>query len=227
MNIVLTGATGFAGAQVLRTLIADDTVSGVTCLVRRPPSIRADKVDVVVVNDFTAYDDALIARLAEHDACIWALGAKDSDVADPALYERITHTFTLALATRLASAGTAGPRRTTGPFTFCYLSGMGADQSEKARMPWQRLTRHLKGRTERDLLALGATRPDFDVRCFRPGGILPADTLPVVRLLLAPIAVKVDELATALSRVASRAATHTPPVIPNSQIRALSRRLSP
>lgn len=194
MNIVLTGATGFAGAEVLRRLIADDDVSGVTCLVRRPPTIRADK---------------------------------DSDVADPALYERITHTFTLALATRLASARAAGPRRTAGPFVFCYLSGMGADQSEKARLPWQRLTRHLKGRTERDLLALGATHPDFDVRCFRPGGILPADTLPVVRLLLAPIAVTVDRLATALSRVASRAVPHTPPVIPNSQIRALSRRLSP
>ncbi|HEY2206884.1 MAG TPA: hypothetical protein VGH99_20680 [Pseudonocardia sp.] len=146
---------------------------------------------------------------------MWTLGGKDSDIRDPARYERVTHTFTLALASRLAGA-------TPGPFTFCYLSGMGADQTESARLPWQRLTRHLKGRTEKDLLALAGGHPDFAVHCFRPSGILPREVNPAARLLLAPVAIRVDELAGALVGVAAGATPPAPAVIPRSRIRKLA-----
>ncbi|MET1071491.1 MAG: hypothetical protein ABWY11_02470, partial [Umezawaea sp.] len=73
-------------------------------------------------------------------------GFVGSEVRDRARYERITHDFTLALGTAMAATGR--------PFTFCYLSGAGADPEEDSKIPWERVTRHLKGRTEKDLRAL-------------------------------------------------------------------------
>ncbi len=218
MRIILTGATGFVGSQVLHQLIDDPVVTAITALVRRPLGITTAKLDVVHVDDFARYDDQLVARLSEHDACIWTLGGKDSDHADPALYERITHDFTMTLAAPVAA-------QVTRPFAFCYLSGMGASQSEDVRLPWERLTRQLKGRTEKDLLALAEEHRLFGVHCFRPGGILPRNTGGLTRRLTAPIAVQVDDLATALIAVATgrRGAGD---VVTNSDVKTIAR-LSP
>jgi uncharacterized protein YbjT (DUF2867 family) len=213
VEIILTGATGFVGGEVLAHLVADPAVTRVTALVRRPVATGSAKVESVVLDDFTAYPDDLLGRLAAHDGCIWTLGGKDSDVADPALYTRITHDFTLALATPLAERTTA--------FAFCYLSGAGADPTETARFPWQRTTRHIKGRTEKDLAALAAAHPGFTVHCFRPAGILPRTVNPALAAITAPISVRVDRLADALVAVATRRAD-APAVVPNATIKQLA-----
>jgi nucleoside-diphosphate-sugar epimerase len=216
MKIVLTGATGFVGSHALARLLDNETVTGVTALTRRPIESTHPKLRNVVLEDFTRYDVRLVEELAGHSGCIWTLGGKDSDLADPVVYQRVTHTFTLVFA-RLVAA------RAPAPFTFSYLSGMGADPSETARLPWQRLTRHLKGRTEKDLRQLAHDHPGFEVHCFRPGGILPSQTSPVLRALLSPIAVEVDQLVTALIRVAGHDAAPRPAVIHNAAIRRLAR----
>jgi hypothetical protein len=170
----------------------------------------------VLVDDFAHYDPAVLDGLATEDACIWTLGGKESDLRDPVAYERITHTFTLALARGLAE-------RITRTFTFCYLSGMGADPSESARLPWQRLTRHLKGRTEKDLRTLAGAHPGFRVYSFRPAGILPVTTGRPVRRLLAPVGVGVDVLAEALIDVATAKVTGVPDIVTHGAIRRLGR----
>lgn len=219
MKIILTGATGFVGSNALTHLVADPRVSKVTCLTRRPIGIDAPKVTTIMHEDFATYDPALLDRLADHDACIWALGGKASDLGTPDVFARITHTFTLALAEGVAA-------RARAPFTFCYLSGMGADPSETARFPWEKLTRHLKGRTEKDLAGLQSRYPQFCAHCFRPGGILPDDANPVLRFLLAPIVVGVGELSDAMIAGASHKALFRHwPVVSNRDIKRLARGL--
>jgi uncharacterized protein YbjT (DUF2867 family) len=189
VRVVLTGATGFVGGAVLARLLADERVDAVTAPVRRPVAVSSPQLTTVVHADFTAWSDTELDDLAAHDAVVWTIGATSADVPDPDALTALTHTTTLALARGLAARH---PR-----MVFVYLSGMGADPTESARLPWERRTRHLKGRTERDLQAL-----DLVVRCLRPGGVLPASTSPPVRRLLAPIALGVDELAAALVRCA-------------------------
>jgi nucleoside-diphosphate-sugar epimerase len=196
MKVILTGATGFVGSNVLTHLIADPRVSKITCLTRRPIATTAPKVTTILHEDFASYDDWLLGRLAEHDACIWALGGKASDLGKPDVFAKITYAFTLALANGIASR--EGKR-----FTFCYLSGMGADPSETAWFPWEKLTRHLKGRTEKDLGALQNRYREFCAHSFRPGGVLPDETVGILRLVLAPIAVSVGELSKAMIEAAA------------------------
>ena len=182
MRIILTGAPGFAGGATLTRLLDDGRVTAVTALSRRPLTVEHPKLTVEVQQDLGSWDAGLLAALAEHDACVWALGAKASDVADPHRYRRVTHDYTLALARGLAE-------HNQGHLRFCYLSGMGADPREDLRLPWERLTRTVKGRTEADLRALAARSRSVHVTCFRPGGILPATAAPLTRLLTRPIAV--------------------------------------
>ena len=209
-KIVLTGGTGFVGAQVLDQLLAHPEVETVTCLTRRPLSARSPKLETVIHADFTVYDEPLLARLADHEACIWALGGKMSDASSLAEYERTTHTTTVAFARALSTPASA--------FRFCYLSGMGVDPSESSKLRWERETRFLKGRTERDLSALGDAQPAFSPFFFRPGGILADRT--IVEWLLAPIVVRVETLARAMIRVALTGAAER--VIGNARIKALA-----
>jgi nucleoside-diphosphate-sugar epimerase len=210
VRIVLTGATGFVGGAVLARLLADDRVEEVTALTRRPLATASPRLTTVLHDDFTVWPDALLDDLAAHDAVIWTIGATHADVPDPDALTTLTHTTTLALARGLAARHR--------PLVFVYLSGMGADPTESARLPWERLTRHLKGRTERDLQALAGD--GFIVRCVRPGGVLPATTSRPVRSLLAPIALGVDRLAAALVRCALDPGD-APPTVSNATARRL------
>jgi hypothetical protein len=83
------------------------------------------------------------------------MGGKASDVGDE--LTRITHTSTLEFAEGMA----AYTQEHDHPFAFCYLSGMGADPTETAWLPWEKETRRLKGRTELDLQVLSAKYPGF------------------------------------------------------------------
>jgi len=219
MKIVLTGATGFVGSNILAHLLDDPRISGVTCISRRPIGISAPKITAILQKDFLSYDSALLNQLADHHACIWALGGKASALGSLEVFTRVTHGFTLALAKGVAV-------RAKQRFTFCYLSGMGADQTEAARLPWEKQTRHLKGRTEKDLHVLQERNASFCSHAFRPGCILPDDTNKLLRLALAPIAIEVGELAGAM--IAGAVDSHLFrqwPVISNRHIKCLARGL--
>ncbi len=221
MKIILTGATGFVGATTLDHLIADPRITAIICIARRPIAVRAGKMTTVLQEDFGAYDPALLDRLAQHDGCIWALGGKAGELGAPENYARITHGFPLALAAGIAA-------RKSGRFIFCYLSGMGADPTETARLPWEKLTRHLKGRTEKDLQALQSRHPGFCTHAFRPGGILPDDANRLLRLAVAPIAVSVGEVADAMIEGAlDERLFQQWPMIGNRDIKRLARRKRP
>jgi nucleoside-diphosphate-sugar epimerase len=214
MKVVLTGATGFVGGETLAQLLEHPAVERVTCIGRRAPSPPHPKIVALTHEDFAHFEAGVIDAVRDHAACIWALGAKASDIPDLALLERVTHDYTLAFARALVACP-------GGAFRFCYLSGMGADPSETSRLKWERPTRHLKGRTERHLQELAANATNLSVYCFRPGGILPRGASPLYRVL-APIVVGVDALARALVRTATGARPPTA-TLGNAQIKRWAR----
>jgi uncharacterized protein YbjT (DUF2867 family) len=76
---------------------------------------------------------------------------------DEKAYTRVTYDLTLAAAHALVAANRQ--------MTFCYVSGVGTDSSERGRTMWARV----KGKTENALLAL----PFKAAFMFRPGYIQP------------------------------------------------------
>jgi hypothetical protein len=190
MKVIVFGATGFVGSEVTTQLLAQPDVSEVVCVTRRPTGRKDGKLREVIHIDFLTYEPDLLAQLAGAAGCIWALGGKVSDLGEEG-FEQLTHAYPIAFA-REVSDGLAAP------FTFCYVSGAGADPSETARIPWERETRLYKGRTERDLAALAQSHPRLTVFSFRPGGILPRTASPLVRVLAGPISIPVVALAAAM-----------------------------
>lgn len=155
MNLLITGATGMVGAEVVRQAILDDDISRVTCLVRREGSLQHPKVKYIVHKDFLDYS-GLTDLLKEQDACIWALGVSQTQVGKEE-YHKITFDYTIAAAKAMLAAKPS--------IQFLFVSGEGSDTTEKSRT----LFAKVKGKTENELM-----RMDFQRLIIgRPGAIRP------------------------------------------------------
>jgi uncharacterized protein YbjT (DUF2867 family) len=155
IRIIVTGATGLAGSEVVRQAILDDGISGITALVRRPLAILHPKLDVVLHDNFRDYS-SLTAVFAGHDACIWCLGVSQTQVREDE-YIRITYEYVVTAAQAMLSANPG--------IALLYLSAAGADTQEKSRLLFARI----KGKAENNLKRLPFKR----LIIARPGGIIP------------------------------------------------------
>jgi uncharacterized protein YbjT (DUF2867 family) len=213
MKILLTGATGFAGGEVLRQALADPDITQVTVLTRRGVGFTHPRLREVVMRDFLDYAD-LDLDLAGYAACIWCLGTSQAGAATQA-YTRVTLDYPLAAARAMFAANSH--------LRFCFVSGRSADPTERRRSLFARI----KGRAERRLSELGG--PLF---VFRPGYIRPtarsgprkdlarflAPVGTLLSLLGADYSVDCDQLARCLLDVAKHGASRM--VLVNSQLRA-------
>ncbi|MGH9678326.1 MAG: NAD(P)H-binding protein [Candidatus Acidiferrales bacterium] len=155
MNALLFGATGMIGQGVLRECLLSPEVERVRTVGRNPTGIQNPKLREIVHPDLWHYE-AIENELAGFDACFFCLGISSAGMKDDE-YERITYGITIAAAEILARLN---PR-----MTFVYVSGAGADTTERGRIMWARV----KGRTENALLRL----PFRAAYMFRPGIIEP------------------------------------------------------
>ncbi|GAA6058854.1 hypothetical protein JCM10212_002798 [Sporobolomyces blumeae] len=184
MRLILTGATGSAGGEVLRQALVDPRVTAVTVLSRRPlpaylvPDPPPSKLRVTLHDSFEAYPAALLDSLKGYDACIWALGTTSNGKSEPE-YERVTRTYAVEAAKAFSTLKPTGvgddERRDAGTnakFVFAYISGLGADQEKRG---WtSTMFGRIKGQTERDLSLV----PALAAYSFRPGFIVPTVVPP-------------------------------------------------
>jgi uncharacterized protein YbjT (DUF2867 family) len=155
MNVVIFGATGMVGAGVLLECFADPRVTSILVVTRSPTGRTHSKLREVLHADFFNYD-TLRDDFAACDACFFCLGVTSIGMNE-AQYTRVTYDLTLAAAQTMVQAN---PQ-----MTFCFVSGVGTDSTERGRTMWARV----KGKTENALLALGFKAAYM----FRPGYIQP------------------------------------------------------
>jgi uncharacterized protein YbjT (DUF2867 family) len=157
VNVLIFGATGMVGQGVLRESLAAADVARVTTIGRTPTGAVHPKLRDVVHADMWDYS-AAGAALDDLDACFFCIGVTSSGMGEKA-YTRMTHDMTVAAAEALVARN---PQ-----MVFIYVSGAGADSTEKSRVMWERV----RGKTENDLLRL----PFRGAYIFRPGMIEPLD----------------------------------------------------
>ena len=155
MNVLIFGATGMVGQGVLRECLQDPGVSLVKTIGRAPTGITNPKLQEIVHKDLWNYRD-IESELTHLDACFFCLGVTSAGMSEPD-YERVTYAIPVAAAQTLS--------RLNPQMTFIYVSGAGADSSEKGRIMWARI----KGKAENALQRL----PFKAVYSFRPGFIQP------------------------------------------------------
>jgi uncharacterized protein YbjT (DUF2867 family) len=199
-RVVIVGASGMVGGYALRYALEDPAVGSVTAIGRKKLGISHAKLIEVLHRDF-ADCSALAEALSGQGAAVFCLGTYTGKVSDADL-RRITVDYTKEFARVLHASSP--------PAAFSFLSGNGADPTERSRIPFARY----KGEAENALLAAGFPR----VYIFRPAYIYPVEprkepnfsyrllrnVYPAFRLLFPDYVIRADDLARAMVDVAIR-----------------------
>jgi dTDP-4-dehydrorhamnose reductase len=157
MKIIITGATGMVGSEVVRQALSDNDITKVTALIRRPLATQHPKLNVIIHKDFLDYT-SLTDIFKEADACIWCLGVSQLQVSKEE-YIKITHDYAIAAAKAMMRANPS--------VRFLFVSGEGADNTEQSKTIFARE----KGRTENDLKKSELK----NLYIIRPGSIKPVN----------------------------------------------------
>ena len=136
MRVLLAGATGLVGSQVLQRLLADTRCTAVVAPVRRPLPLQHPRLSAPLL-DFDA--PPLQAPWWQVDAAICALGSTLKQAGSRQAFARIDHGYPLAIARVVRAHGCP---------VFALNSAMGA--SPRSRFFYNRV----KGELEQDLRAL-------------------------------------------------------------------------
>jgi len=155
LSVIITGATGTAGSGVLHACLNHPNVNKVSVISRKSTGNIHEKLVEIIHDNFLEFKK-VEDFLADHDACFWCLGVSQVKVRKEKDYHRITYDFTIEAAKVLEKLNPG--------MTFCFLSGMGTDETQKSGLMWARI----KGKTEKDLGNF-----NFHLYNFRPGFINP------------------------------------------------------
>lgn len=79
MKLIVAGATGFVGTEVIRQALSNPKVTSILALARRTtpvpsntgPGADASKLQSVVCDNFEDYSEGVKQQLAGADACVW------------------------------------------------------------------------------------------------------------------------------------------------------------
>ena len=159
IKVIITGSTGMVGEGVLHECLKHPSISEVLVINRKPCKVAHHKLNEIILPDFLN-PDSISSVVPGYDACYFCLGVTSLGKKEPE-YHTLTYDLTIKFAKVLV--------RQNPEMTFCYISGLGTDNSEKGKIMWARV----KGKTENALMML----PFKKVVVFRPGLIIPTPGL--------------------------------------------------
>lgn len=221
MNIILFGATGMIGQGVLRKCLLDPDVQIVETVGRSASGVQHPKLREIVHEDMWNYA-AIEGSLSGFDACFFCLGVTSVGMEEKD-YERVTYGIATSAAETLC--------RLNPGMTFVFISGAGADSTERGKLMWARI----KGKTENALLRM----PFKGVYVFRIGVAMPAHgersrtgwynmfysftrpILPLLQFLFPSFITTTEEIGQAMLVVAKRGASKH--ILENRDVRVVAK----
>lgn len=154
-NVIITGATGMVGGLVLQECLGNAEIQSVTSIVRRPTGMMHPKLTEIIHTNFLDYS-AINEHFKDKDIAIYCISIYTGKVPSNE-FRKITVDFTTSFAKILKIESPNA--------IFCFLSGQGADQTEKSPL----IFASSKGAAENFLLS-----QEFEeLYIFRPGYIYP------------------------------------------------------
>lgn len=96
MKIIVAGATGLLGREIVRQTLHIREITQVIALARKPVQLEegldSSKIKTVVISDYGDYSDDVKAEFAGADACIWCVS---SSLLDSSFQESFTYPDTM------------------------------------------------------------------------------------------------------------------------------------
>ncbi|KAJ2905282.1 hypothetical protein MKZ38_005795 [Zalerion maritima] len=180
MKLIVAGATGLVGSEIIKESLRISEITSVIALARQPVKLHqncndgasASKLKSVLVRDYGEYSDEAKAEFADADACIWTVAVTPFRASNLAFAEvtRVCQTCTIA---GFEAMYEAGPAR---PFRFVYFSADGTprDLSKKPRIMGD--YQIMRGETEHMVLDLPKKYDGVEVCIAQPGVVTNSTT---------------------------------------------------
>ncbi|KAJ8122183.1 hypothetical protein O1611_g9905 [Lasiodiplodia mahajangana] len=140
MKLIVTGATGFVGKELIRQSLSHPKITSVVALARSPVAVPetlpasadSSKLKAVVIQDYEVYPDEIKKEFSGAAACIWtvAITPTKSKAYDFKEVKRICLTSPVAGLRAMHEAGPATP------FRFLYMSGAAAERDQEKTPGW-------------------------------------------------------------------------------------------
>ncbi len=197
IKAIILGSTGMVGEGVLHECLNHSDVESVLLINRKPCGVKHEKLKEIIHKDLLDLS-SLEDQLEGYNACYFCAGVSSVGKKEDE-YSRITYGLTMNFANAMVKLNP--------DMTFCYVSGVGTDSTEKGRSMWARV----KGKTENDLMKL----PFKAAYMFRPGYIQPTKGLkntykmykvfapiyPIIKLLFSKYVTTLREIGLAMINV--------------------------
>lgn len=131
MKVIIAGATGYIGQEILSQCIAHPSITSIVALTRRDLDIKNDKLRTHLMKDedFLSYSDPkLREELKGASACLWSIGLRPSQAGNDERTRVISVDYPAAAAANMADiASTSAPN---GKLRFVYISGSGVERDQ-------------------------------------------------------------------------------------------------
>ncbi|KAJ5947194.1 hypothetical protein N7466_000209 [Penicillium verhagenii] len=178
MKLIVAGATGLVGSEVIRQALQNKDVTEVIALARKPVHIEGNnspsKLKCVVIRDYAEYSDEVKAELAGANACIWTVAITPfrSGSFDFKEVKRVCQDCTLA---GFKTIYEAGPAR---PFRFLYFSAEGTPRDSSKRPMLMGDYQVMRCETENMVLQFPTQYEGVQVCIAQPGVVTNSKTWP-------------------------------------------------
>ncbi|KAI0124793.1 hypothetical protein BJ170DRAFT_635117 [Xylariales sp. AK1849] len=173
MKLIVTGATGFVGTELIRQSLRMRQITSVVALARKPVELEdgtdISKLKSVIIKDYGEYSEEVKKEFAGADACIWTVAITPSKARsqDFAEVKRICQDCTMIGLKAMHEAGLAKP------FRFLYTSGVAAERDPNKTPSWMAQYALMRGATENQVLAFAADyKGEVEACVAKPGLIL-------------------------------------------------------
>ncbi|KAJ2974528.1 hypothetical protein NQ176_g6004 [Zarea fungicola] len=169
MKLIVTGATGLVGSEIIRQCLAKPEVTSVVAVARKAVTakdpVNASKLKSVVISDYEAYPDDVKTQFAGADACIWTVAVTPFSIGklQPPEVKRICQTCTIAGFKAMYEA------ETKKPFRFIYFSAEGTPTDLSKPPAFMAQYQLMRGETEKMVLDLPTKYPESKVCVVHPG----------------------------------------------------------
>ncbi|KAJ3533287.1 hypothetical protein NM208_g8050 [Fusarium decemcellulare] len=167
MKVLIVGATGSIGAEVLRQCLAHPRISRVVVFVRRQlPADVSDnpKLESVLVKDFSIWPEEVLQAHSDAAAMVWTMGTYEGSIA-------VDLEYPLAFQTAMARVLETKPRKER--FRYIHLSGKLSSRNQDQGLWFLDAPRKLKGLHETRALEFAKDHDGvWQLFIIRPAGVL-------------------------------------------------------
>ncbi|OQD92403.1 hypothetical protein PENSOL_c041G02227 [Penicillium solitum] len=173
MKLIVAGATGLVGSEIIRQCLQINEITQIIALARKPIDAEdgtdpTSKLKSVVIRDYGEYSADVKAEFAGADACIWTVAVTPFRTSgfDFAEVKRVCQDCTLAGFKAIYEAGPAKP------FRFIYFSADGTPRDPTKRPSIMGDYQLMRCETELMVINLPAEYSGVDICIVQPGVVV-------------------------------------------------------